>query len=236
MTWQRQQAGGKHTNVEILIDVWLRDLVFSTRSLYFYRQRLALTFLLLNKALTGLERKTRKEKNTWFCCFLAWGDPWVFVNMILFKPHHNPQNKHSHHPDFTDEETKAQRSLLTCPEVEWLGSGNIGHACRHMCTLSRVWVFYDPMDCSPPGSSVHGTSQARTLEWVAMSSSRGSFLPAPGIKPASPSFAGGFFTTEPWGNTGSWMQICLPHSSRGTSLTTQSCLDLRPLLTHVLGI
>ena len=32
----------------------------------------------------------------------------------------------------------------------------------------------DPMDCSPPGSSVHGILQARTLEWVAMSFSRGS--------------------------------------------------------------
>ena len=33
----------------------------------------------------------------------------------------------------------------------------------------------DPMDCSLPGSSVHGTLQARILEWVAMSSSRRSF-------------------------------------------------------------
>ena len=32
----------------------------------------------------------------------------------------------------------------------------------------------DPMDYSPPGSSVHGILQARTLEWVAMPSSRGS--------------------------------------------------------------
>ena len=30
------------------------------------------------------------------------------------------------------------------------------------------------MDCSPPGSSVHGISQARILEWVAIFSSRGS--------------------------------------------------------------
>ena len=35
----------------------------------------------------------------------------------------------------------------------------------------------DPMDCSPPGSSVHGISQARILEWVAISSSRGSSWP-----------------------------------------------------------
>ena len=32
----------------------------------------------------------------------------------------------------------------------------------------------DPMDCSPPGSSVHGILQARILEWVAISSFRGS--------------------------------------------------------------
>ena len=35
----------------------------------------------------------------------------------------------------------------------------------------------DPMDCSPPGSSVHGIFQARILEWVAISSSRGSSCP-----------------------------------------------------------
>ena len=32
----------------------------------------------------------------------------------------------------------------------------------------------DPMECRPPGSSVHGILQARILEWVAMPSSRGS--------------------------------------------------------------
>ena len=33
---------------------------------------------------------------------------------------------------------------------------------------------WDPMDCSPPGSSVHGIIQARILEWVSMAFSRGS--------------------------------------------------------------
>ena len=33
------------------------------------------------------------------------------------------------------------------------------------------------MDCSPPGSSVHGISQARILEWVVISFSRGSSPP-----------------------------------------------------------
>ena len=39
-------------------------------------------------------------------------------------------------------------------------------------SLSRVWLC-DHVDCSPPGSSVHGMLQARILEWVAMPSSRG---------------------------------------------------------------
>ena len=38
-------------------------------------------------------------------------------------------------------------------------------------------TFLDPVDCSPPGSSVHGILQARILQWVASSSSRGSSQP-----------------------------------------------------------
>ena len=43
-------------------------------------------------------------------------------------------------------------------------------------SLSRVWLC-DPMDCSPPGSSVHGIFRAWVLEWVAISFSRGSSQP-----------------------------------------------------------
>jgi len=42
-------------------------------------------------------------------------------------------------------------------------------------------ILCDSMDCSPPGSSVHGILQAKILEWVAVPSSRD--LPSPGIKP-----------------------------------------------------
>ena len=45
------------------------------------------------------------------------------------------------------------------------------------------WTLCDPVDYSPPGSSLHGIFQAKILEWVAISSSRGS--PDPGIEPAS---------------------------------------------------
>ena len=47
----------------------------------------------------------------------------------------------------------------------------------HAQLLSRVWLVAIPWDYSPPGSSVHRISQARILEWVAISSSRGSSWP-----------------------------------------------------------
>ena len=52
----------------------------------------------------------------------------------------------------------------------------------------------DPMDCSLPGSSVHGILQARMLERVAMPPPGD--LPNPGIEPAPPALAGGFFTVS----------------------------------------
>ena len=48
------------------------------------------------------------------------------------------------------------------------------HACVCAKSLQVYLTFCDPMDCSLPGSSVHGISQVRILEWVAMPSSRGS--------------------------------------------------------------
>ena len=42
---------------------------------------------------------------------------------------------------------------------------------RHM---KRCLTLCNPLDCGPPGSSIHGILQARTLEWVAISFSRGS--------------------------------------------------------------
>ena len=44
-------------------------------------------------------------------------------------------------------------------------------------SLSHVWLFCNPMDCSPPGSSVHLISQARILEWATISFSRESSQP-----------------------------------------------------------
>ena len=57
--------------------------------------------------------------------------------------------------------------------------------CTHSAcakSLLSCLTHCDPVDCSPPGSTVHGILQARILEGVAMPSSRG--LPNPGIEPA----------------------------------------------------
>ena len=60
------------------------------------------------------------------------------------------------------------------PSVGQLGSwpieseSEVAQSCLTLC---------DPMDCSIPGSSIHGIFQARVLEWVAISFSRGSSRP-----------------------------------------------------------
>ena len=66
-------------------------------------------------------------------------------------------------------------------------------------SLSRVRLC-DPVDCSLPGSSVHGIFQARVLEWVPISFSRGSSWPRDQTSIfMSPALAGGFLSTEPPG-------------------------------------
>ena len=51
------------------------------------------------------------------------------------------------------------------------------YACMGAKLLQLCLTLWDFMDCSPPGSSVHGILQSRILEWVAMPSSRGSSQP-----------------------------------------------------------
>ena len=92
---------------------------------------------------------------------------WMFSNKILF--------------------TKIWlmgHSLLTqCPGgiivvmvVLWLFISFFVAVCMHAESLQSCPTLCDCIDCSPPGSSVHGILQV-TLEWVAISSSRGSSQP-----------------------------------------------------------
>ena len=56
----------------------------------------------------------------------------------------------------------------------WQGSA-CGEKCESVVTQLCL-ALCGPIDCSPPGSSVHGILQARKLEWVAVPFSRGSSL------------------------------------------------------------
>ena len=98
-----------------------------------------------------------------------------------------------------------------------LPSKHIHHCvCVYVCVLAaQLCLICDPLDCSPPGSSIHGILQARTLEWVAMPSSRGSSQPKDWTWVSC--IAGGFFTLYPltiiissnWGAPISWSTIKL---------------------------
>ena len=55
------------------------------------------------------------------------------------------------------------------------------------------------MDCSPPGSSVHGIFQAEY--WSGLPFPSPGNLPDRGMEPTSPALAGGFFTAEPPGKS-----------------------------------
>ena len=61
-----------------------------------------------------------------------------------------------------------------------LGSWDLVSGSWALCKVNMLvaqlfLTLCNPMDCSPPGSSAHGILQARILEWVAISFSRGIF-------------------------------------------------------------
>ena len=77
-----------------------------------------------------------------------------------------------------------------------------------VCTMCQI--ICDPVDCSPPGFSVRGISQARILEWAAIPLSRGIFL-----------------TQGPSLGLLHWQVDSLPRSHQG-GLRTTCYMDGRP--------
>ena len=75
--------------------------------------------------------------------------------------------------------------VMVCNVYYWLRCVFAAARASKICiflkefSLSHVQVvsLCDPMDCSPPGSSVHGILQARILEWVAIPFSKESSQP-----------------------------------------------------------
>ena len=91
----------------------------------------------------------------------------------------------------------------------------LGWIISFKCTCALSCANHDPMDYRPltPGSSVHGTSQARIPEWVVISYSRGSSWSRDRTLGSWGScITTGFFTTEPPGKTSFKQEISVPPS------------------------
>ena len=136
----------------------------------------------MNHYLHFMENET--EKTVCYCGFCKFKDlkksQEVYFEIV--------QGVLYHHPLFIEEETEDQsKNLLKAPQ------SCDSHPSLCVLSLQSCPTLCDPMDCSLPGSSVHGILQARILEWAAISFSRGS---SPTKDRASPALAGGFFTTS----------------------------------------
>ena len=105
---------------------------------------------------------------------------------------------------FCNESVILKESTLTYT-TQWMGYP------AYVCSVTQSCpTLCNPMDCSLPGSSVHGILQVRILEWVDISCSR-IFL-TQGCKPVPPALASGCFITVPPGKPGNppWNIHTLP--------------------------
>ena len=80
------------------------------------------------------------------------------------------------------------------------------------------------MDCSPPGSSIHGILQARILEWVAISFSRGSSQPRDQTPGSNPSLPHGRPMLYPLSHQGTLTNLDSLLKSRDITLPIKVCL------------
>ena len=116
-------------------------------------------FLVRKPSCVQLAKNRSKIKSTPFMLF---GHP------LTGEPIRSTAGKNPEYQDFSIKNSTQYSAENRCMPAKLLQS------CPTLC---------DPVDCSPPGSSVHVMLQARVLEWVAMPSSKN--LPNPGVKPAS---------------------------------------------------
>ena len=73
--------------------------------------------------------------------------------------------------------TEEQKTFIVSPNCSPQMLFYVYFLCLHAKSLQSFPTLCNPVDCSPPGFSLHGILQARILEWVAMPSSRGSSQP-----------------------------------------------------------
>ena len=94
--------------------------------------------------------------------------------------------------------------------------------------LSSVHLFFNPKDCGPPGSFVHGTSQTRILEWVAIS------FPNSGIKPEPSCIAARFFNAKSQAKPKSLTQE--PSNCELSKMQRCVCVSRQVKLAHRSGV
>ena len=98
---------------------------------------------------------------------------------------HQPPLMSSDHQLGISSKLALQEFLSSLPSIGMIGKTLVIElnlhpflcACMLTKSLQSCPTLCDPVDCSPPGSSVHGILKARILEWVAMPSSWGSSWP-----------------------------------------------------------
>ena len=104
-------------------------------------------------------------------------DPHTCIATLPWSPSLTRMVPFLQHWYITDNHAKSRADLRV--HSWWiLVHSTVLNKCAHcdvLCLVTQSCLsLCNSMDCSPPGSSVHGLLQARTLEWVAMPSSRGS--------------------------------------------------------------
>ena len=138
------------------------------------------TWNILGSAI-NITATQRRDSLIWYWCSLrspiVWARkswPWALRHMMtvnlltcVCSPENVSKNCCSHSLGTPlGEKSQIQETCYKDGEVKW----------SEVKLLSHVRLC-DPVDCSPSGSSVHGILQARILEWVAVSFSRGSSRP-----------------------------------------------------------
>ena len=131
------------------------------------------------------------------------------------------QYVHTHTHTHTHISPPPWASLLLQPPPSLLSGSSQSFRLSSLCytstslfcaqSLQSRLMVCDPIDSSPPGFSVHGIFQARILEWVAISFSRGSSQPRDQTHVSC--IAGRFFTTKPPGNSNFPLVIYSTHGN-----------------------
>ena len=155
---------------------------------------------------------TVRERSSFFPQKFDWWPLWVLIMKIHWETDHLFMSSMLHLGEIED----IEKSPCLCPwcaqsvrnRVYRWGTSHLSVPPRqgcstHACPAAKSHLtLCDPVDCSPPDSSVLGILQARILEWVAISC----HLPDPGIEPRSPALQADALTSEPPGKPNSFMK------------------------------